>query len=1007
MRQRVRTESFRRLLTVAAVSGWLLVGGFAVAGERYVVRRDGTRVPVVKSDRELAVTFRDEERAKQAVRQRTTAPLGELEDFPFAPKARVKILRTDKKSAAPWMARAADPGIEEVHPVYRFQGSEVPVASTGTINVRLRSGLSAEERAALWWNYRLGEVETVSGLKDTYVVRPLAEDDDEVFLAAMLAEDGQVRWAEPNFRIPIVAHQVSPQDRYFSRQWHLNNTGQAGGTAGADIKALEAWTMSTGAGIRVSMFDDACDVTHEDLRGGYLGVGQDATLAESDSGYTDPRPKETEDAHGTAVMGLIVARANSVGVRGVAFDARFTATRGLGQALTNAETAATYMFALQMNVDVHNNSWGFSRFVPNPAIVEDAIESAFLQGRSLVGGGLGAPRGMVVVFSAGNDGAEVRTGFGFSTLTSVIGVSASGVSDQITDYSNFGPDIDVMAPGGEGDIATTDNDDRANYLCDGYNLGGFVNDCEDFGGPTTVPDIDPNGLYTGTFSGTSAAAPVLSGVAALVLSANTSLTATDVRLILEHTADRIAPTDAQYDGATGRSLRYGYGRVNARNAVAAALAALNDGGQTWPERVADVAVNDTQLSWRQNGDAVEFFEGLAVEPLRTVDEFLVVESASPISFLPQDGACYDTRQVNCEGATIAAPPTGVTVLAVGCPLVCGSGTGSCTAGATQCVTFEPSSVTKYFVVYARNAAGRYSWGVAADTSGNVVNAGQLPPNAPASDGGGDGGGSVVTPGPKVSIMVSPTQGTSPLTVRFMGNAATDLPIDESRTAWDFDLDDGIAVDATTRNATHTYVVAAGDRRTFMARLTMFDVDGNVGSAQVAIRVDGAASGGDGGSSGSVSIRISNPNTIGSNITQGTSPLTVQLTLETAGLEGQVQSVRWDLGDGTRATSLFVNHTYVNNTTSPLVLPINVTVTTLTSGGATLTHAASRTLTILPGTGGGGGGAPNPIDGVGAVPGQDGGGGLCGVGVIFMLLASILGLAGWRRRGTGGLLSIGR
>lgn len=974
-------------------------GNRAEAGERCVVRRDGTRIAVTKSSHEVAITFRDSESAKTAVQARAVAPDGRFEDFPHAPKARIKLLRADPKTANKRMLVAADATIEDVRPIYRFQGSDTPVVSSGTINVRLKSQVSEADRATLWGNYQLSEVSAISGLRDTFVVRPRADDDDEVLLAEALAGDRMVRWAEPNFRIPTSIRQTTPQDRYFPQQWHLNNTGQSGGVAGADIKAVEAWATSTGAGITIGMLDDSCDVTHEDLRGGYIGTGQDVTLSTSDPGYNDPRPRSLGDAHGTAVMGLMAARANSVGVRGVAFDAEFTASLGIDRLLTNSELASTFTFALQENVDVHNNSWGplVTNAFPDPEVLVDALETVFLQGRNLVAGGAVGPRGMVVVFASGNNGDENLPGRELAALPTVIGVGATDVSDQLTSYSNFGRELDVVAPGGSGDIVTVDNDDRAGYLCNGYNDGGtYIEDCENRA--VFIDDIDPNGLYSGFFSGTSAAAPIVSGIAALVLSANPSLTATDVRLILEHTANKVSPTDAQYDKATSRSLRYGYGRVNARDAVAAATESLTNGGRTWPERVTDVEVNDTQLTWRQNGDAVEFIEGLATPPLRTVDEFLVVESAAPIDFIPQDDVCYDTRQGSCGGSTIAALPSGVTVLAVGCPLICGTETVTCTAGAAHCVNFEAAGTTKYFAVYARSSSGRYAFGVAADTSGNVIDNGSLPPNAPGSDGGNSGGGGVNTPGPKVSIMVTPTEGTSPLAVRFTGNASTDLPIDETRTVWDFDLDGGNAVDATTRNAAYTYVVAAGERRTFIARLTMYDEAGNVGSAQAAIRVDGASSdvGGDG--AGTVAILISNPNTIGSDIDEGTSPLTVQLSIDTSGFDGQLQSIRWDLGDGTRASSLFVNHTFVNDTGLPQVLPINATVTTLTAGGTTLTNSASRTLTVLPGTGGGGSGDPNHIDGTGAEPGQGGAGGLCGVGAMIPLLVSLLGLSGLRRRG---------
>lgn len=987
----------RRLREAAC---WVVAGCWAVyiaapamGAERYLVRKDGTRIELRAATQEVAVILRDGAAADKAAEHFKSSGIGTVEDFEHAPRARVKRMRIGDAQAVQRSLVAADPHVEEVRRVYYMGGGQVPLVSTGTINLRLRADLSADVQGAVWSDYRLRVVEEAAGLSNTFVVAPVDEDDDEVLRAQVLAEDHRVLWAEPNFRTPIAQRQVAPTDEFYAFQWHLNNTRQLGGVIDADIDAPEAWSIATGEGILLGMFDDACDVDHEDLADGYSGTGHNPTLPSTDNSFTDPRPNFFDEAHGTSVMGLAAARANTLGVRGVAFDARFTASRGLSDFLTNAQTASVYTFALQQNVDVHINSWGPAPGIVFPQIIADAIEEAFLNGRDPDGPeGPELPRGMVIVFASGNEGSELDAGVEVATLPTVIGVGASTASDQLASYSNYGPEVDVLAPGGDFPgalMTTTDPTDDVVPFC---NFGGF-NFC--FG----RSDIDPAGNYTGLFSGTSAACPVAAGVAALILSVNPRLTATDVRIILEQTADRISPSLAQYDGITGRSLRYAYGRINALQAVLAAQQSLTNGGRTWPERVANVRVAGNRVLWQQNGDDLEFREAQdpanpPPAPLRTTDEFLLLESDRDFGFIPEDGRCYDRDQQGCGEAELAALPANVRVLAVGCGMVCGGTVSAgCVAGAENCVEYAATGAKKFFAVYARNTIGRYSFGVALDNEGGIADTGRLPPSA----GAGSGQPGTMQPGPQVTINVTPLSGVSPLTVRFSGNAVTDVPIDNTRTAWDFDINDSITVDATTRTAQHTYVVPAGDRRTFIARLTMYDVDGNAGMAQIAIRVDGASAG-TGGGGGGVRILIGTPGTVGSDIDSGTSPLSVQLSVDTTGLTGTLQSVRWDLGDGTTASSLFVTHTYVNSTGSTLVLPINVTVTTVTSAGVTQSASAARTITILPGSGTGGTPPPNPIDGVGATPGRGGGAGaICGLGMVPALLATIGMLPLLRRR----------
>ncbi|MCH8147870.1 MAG: S8 family serine peptidase [Planctomycetes bacterium] len=637
------------------------------------------------------------------------------------------------------------------------------------------------------------------------------------------------------------------------------------------------------------------------------------------------------------------------------------------------------------------------------------------------GDGGDPPRGMVIVFASGNGidrnddgifdndgaGAQLSPGEEMATLPSVIGVGASTDRDLIASYSNYGTTIDVLAPGGDdfASLTTTDVRDDAGFVDGGFNIGGLHID-----GP---PDIDASGSYSGLFQGTSAACPIAAGVAALTLSINSKLSATDVRRILEHTSTKVSPTDADYHGVTNRSMRYGYGRIDAEAAVIAAQQSIINGGRTWPGRPAGVVISTEtgQLQWLQNGDPLEFREpdpnadrnGASddIMTLRTTDEFLVLQSDSPIDFIPEDGKCYSKEQIGCGSVEPNPLPTNVIVFRVGCSLVCGTGsTGACEAGARQCVGFLLASGTKYFAIYARSSIGRYSFGVSADTNQNIVDSGQLPPRAEA--GTIPGGGTDPDVGPKVSIQFSPREGTSPLVVSFQGNASSVLPIDDNRTSWDFDIDDSVSVDAVTRNASHTYLLEPGEsptnQKTFIARLTMFDVEGNIGFAQAAIAVTAAGIDPNTGADEDVELRIviSVPGSVGSNIDSGQSPLAVELSIDAGEIVGTVESVRWDLGDGTLATSRFVSHTYVNNTGISLRIPITATVT-IRTGSNTSTRVVSRRITVASG---------DPFDdtedhactvedGCGAV-GPGGTGAPCGVMGVIPMLFSLISLL-WIRR----------
>lgn len=967
---------------VVLSAGWNAAGPVRAQDGNYVTS-GGRKIKMTRSTSEYGVTLHECSQKDACAKRLADAKVGVMEDLRHAPTANVKMLRVEQMTKSKMDALRGDPAIAEVRPVYRFETSDAPVISTGTVVAKVRKELSNPQRNAIWQEYKIAQVAEQKGQPDVYILT-IADDGDDLAVAERMAGDPRVLWATPNLRCPIISHQVTPSDPFYSRQWHLNNTGQLGGVVDADIGAPEAWAITTGEGVLFGMFDEACDVDHEDLRDNYIGFGQDASLDPAAEGYGDPRPKAPLERHGTSVMGLMVAAGNTLGGRGVAFDAQFTATRGTHDFVPDTNIARAFSFARDSGVDVHNNSWGFSPGIPDSPVIVDAIELAFREGRNrgdLDGDGIDDPRGMVILFASGNDFTLVEPGFNLASLPQVIGVGASSDRELDVSYSNVGRGIDIKAPSGEfgtAQILTTDNTDGPEVLDPGYNVGGFEN------GSDVFREADTEGKYTQKFTGTSAACPIAAGVAGLMLSVNPLLTATDVRLILEHTTDRIAESTAGYNGTTSRSLVYGYGRINAGGsgdkvgAVEAALESLSNGDFTWPDRPASVRVEGVFFRWRQN--------------LGT-SEFLTVVSDSEFSFIPEDGACYDARQSSCVG-DINSLPAGVEVLAVGCSLSCDTTTATCSLGAQQCSTFTPPTAggTKYFAVYARNSIGRYSFGVAADSQGNVLDDGDI-----ASESTGTGGSTPPPPGPAVTISVSPLEGTSPLTVNFSGNAVSTVPIDETRANWDFDTSDTNPVDADTRTTTHTYSVPAGLTRTFIARLTLVDTDGRAGFSEVGIQVQGPeeGTGNDPVGSGDVQIRFGLPNSPGSDQSEGKSPLTLLLTVEADNLQGTVQSVVWDLGDGSRASGLSVPHTYENTSDANLRFPVTVTITTLSAGGATVASTGTRFLTVTPGLPVVDPGNPN-LPGTNP-PGEGGAVTFCGPLGMIPLGLMVLGLTLPRRR----------
>ncbi len=407
---------------------------------------------------------------------------------------------------------------------------------TNDVLVKFKDEIDSEARQKLIEKLKCRIVEAGSSVWRIRVWDP--HDEAPLAVANELSQHPQVIFAEPDFIQRAVCAQAPPPPvRFFANQWHLHNTGQKGGKAGADVKALDAWGIikcKGAANIRVVLLDCGVDLGHPDLKSN-LAAGLDI---END----DPDPSNTDDGHGTACAGIIAATQTG-GVVGIAPECKVAPFRifsGSSPCVHVQTSVLTKAFEKAVEYgEIISCSWGTC---PTSAVT-DAIRRAAREGR----GGLGIP-----VFCATGNSGDDELDFPAS-LDETIGVGASTNLDVLWEYSNYGEGLDFLAPssGGTLGIETTDVTGPQGY-----------NTVTGEGGCYCKAD-NPTG-----FGGTSAAAPLAAGVAALILSVNDRLTAEQVRQIMRDTADKIDPHNAGY--VNNRSEKYGYGRINAARAVRAA-----------------------------------------------------------------------------------------------------------------------------------------------------------------------------------------------------------------------------------------------------------------------------------------------------------------------------------------------------------------------------------------------------------------------------------------------------
>ena len=358
-----------------------------------------------------------------------------------------------------------------------------------------------------------------------------------------------------DFFYPLVSQDTQfmmiPNDTLFDDQWHLLNTGQNGGTAGADSNVVPAWDFVDGTGVVLGIVDAGFEADHPDLADNYR------TDIDWDYGQDDDDPSPLEgDNHGVAVAGVAAAVGNNAtGVSGAAPNADLVGIRIDFSSNWSDATEASALTHENQTVDIYNNSWGSTAYYyPTGPLTTAALEYAVQNGR----GGLGS----IYVFAAGNSRMEDgNSGYdGESASRYTIAVAAIDHNGQYSYYSNPGASLLISAYSNSiySGITTTDRQGDEGYNAEGEDDGDYLEDVD----------------YTSTFGGTSSAAPLVSGVIALILEANPNLTYRDVQSILVNTARMTDPGNPDWTtNGAGYNVNhnYGFGAIDAAAAVNAAL----------------------------------------------------------------------------------------------------------------------------------------------------------------------------------------------------------------------------------------------------------------------------------------------------------------------------------------------------------------------------------------------------------------------------------------------------
>lgn len=545
------------------------------------------------------------------------------------------------------------------------QGAKNPVLIDDEFTVKLRDGATLRELNALNEDQGVERLRPLALNGAWFLLRLSATSErDSLAMSRHYQESGAiVEQAHPDFIHVHAPLTPTGSDPLYAKQWHAENTPQGSGVRDADLDAPEAWRIGLGNKTLIAVLDFGFDSSHQDLKnqlwrneaeaGGAAGVDddplgfsyslvddlygwdfRDCDLAPSarPPGHCDalaepqPNAKGLPDGHGTAVAGLAAAEGyNDVGVRGICPECKLMLLSLPGKASLLVDTIR---YAWKKGAAVLSNSWELS-------VPDASVNAALNQAATWRGNGDGS----IVVIGMPNDPAGkacTSTCVSQGTCSNCANFQISGRSQcnqtnrnisskcdrssdpnpyglptviavgRSTDFdcfdeSHYGNCMDLLAPSA-GDTTTLRNRGASWVSTSDLSSVASYN-------PTSVSSCSQSAAtgYTHCFGGTSAATPMVAGVAGLILGANPGLTRVAVQRLLQDSADKIEPLLATYEPGTGfsqpkitnqagvvvsRESSHGWGRVNAFEALRVA-APIADGGRGG----VDIFLRDNSLDW--------------------------------------------------------------------------------------------------------------------------------------------------------------------------------------------------------------------------------------------------------------------------------------------------------------------------------------------------------------------------------------------------------------------------